>query len=176
MLRCQQALFEYGIHTEDSHVRAHVSVVNRCIYVFETRRAIEAIEAHNPEKATASQPGVDGITASGWLVKPEWIADLRVVEPSVAFRGWGRFSYEMKTSEKGRWAVDMVVSAMRSGKFPLWLNAEEDDRENIQIQGTDIVLFCRKKIQVKCDAKAGPPPGTGNLFLQSHERNPLKAH
>jgi len=51
-------LREYGIHTEDSDIRAHVSVVNRTIYIFPTRNGIETILRDNPREATATQPGV----------------------------------------------------------------------------------------------------------------------
>jgi hypothetical protein len=72
-------------------------------------------------------------------------------------------------------AVLCVIAAMKRGRFPFWLDAAEDKRENVQIQGTDIVVFCRKKVQVKCDYAAGDKPnGTGNLFLQRAERNPLR--
>ena len=56
-----------------------------------------------------------------------------------------------------------------------WLDAAEDERENVQIQGTDILVFSRKRVQVKCDYRCGDRPlGTGNVFLQRAERNPLK--
>ncbi len=39
--RLDADLFEYGIHTEGSDVRAHVSVLNKTIYVFPTRNGVE---------------------------------------------------------------------------------------------------------------------------------------
>jgi hypothetical protein len=64
---------------------------------------------------------------------------------------------------------------MKRGRFPFWLDATEDERQNVQILGTDILVFARKKVQVKCDYKAGDKPeGSGNLFLQRAERNPLR--
>ncbi len=55
---------------------------------------------------------------------------------------------------------------------PFWVEARETNRDTVQIdKGTDIIVFCRKRVQVKCDWSAGK---TGNLFLQSAERNPLK--
>lgn len=166
-------LFDYGIHTENSDIRAHVSVVNRTIYAFETARGVEAVKKHNPPEKYAGQPGVEGHTARGWILKPAMIEGLR----SLAFHswtGWEQFSQEMSTSQKGHMAVKCVCDCMRIGRFPFWINSTEDDRENVQIKGVDIVVFCRKKIQVKCDWYSGPPPGTGNLFLQSAERNPNK--
>lgn len=169
-------LFEYGIQVEHSDIRAHVSVVNRTIYVFETYRGVEAIEKYKPERRMAFQPGVEYPTADGWLVKPEWIADLRRLKFH-SWGEWGSFNSSLSTSAKGALAVECVTDAIRAGRFPFWLSTEEDTRENIQIKGTDIVVFCRKKIQVKCDWKCGDTPlGTGNLYLQRAERNPKKHH
>lgn len=170
----QSGLFEYGIHTEASDVRAHVSVVNQTIYVFPTANGVRAIENHQPPLRPAYQDGVTGRTAEGWLTRIEWIADLR----RLRFGSWGLWQElreSLPTTEKGRLAVQCVVDAMRLGRFPFWLDAQEDERENVQVKGTDIVVFCRKRIQVKCDYRCGDPPaGTGNVFLQRAERNPLR--
>ena len=163
-------LFEYGIHTERSDVRAHVSGTNKCVYVFPTKNGVEAIKRHSPPLRSAGQPGVMGRTAEGWLVKPEWIDDMRVLRFH-SWPDWECYSETMSTSEKGKLAVRCVVEAMRLGRFPFWLDASEDERENVQISGTDILVFCRKRVQVKCDWRAGT---TGNLFLQRAERNPLR--
>ena len=169
-----EELFEYGIYTENSDVRAHVSVVNHNIYVFQTKKGIKAIEKHEPRLRSAGQPGVKGVTGMGWPVSVDWIEDIRVRQ-YWTWPHWEEFSKDMNTSEKGALAVKCVLDCMKIGKFPFWVDATEDDRENIQIKGTDIVVFCRKKIQVKCDWKCGcKPKGTGNVFLQQAERNPLK--
>jgi hypothetical protein len=169
-------LFESGIHTENSDIRAHVSVVNRKIYVFRTPMGIAAIERLVPEKATASQPGVGGITAQGWKLPWDAIEDIRIIHPC-KWTGWALFRETMTTTEKGRLAVQCVQYAMKCGRFPLWVCSDEDDRESVQIKGTDILLFCRKRIQVKCDWRCGErPAGTGNLFLQCAERNPLRRY
>lgn len=166
-------LFEYGIQTEDSDIRAHVSVVNKTIYAYQTFKGVEAVEKYKPKEAYAGQPNVDGHTAKGWLVRPEWIDGLMKLN-FVSWPYWTSFNRNMTTSEKGNLAVKCVCDCMKKGRFPFWINATEEDRQNIQIKGVDIVVFCRKKIQVKCDWYSGPFPGTGNLFLQSAERNPLR--
>lgn len=167
-------LFEYGIQTENSDVRAHVSVVNRTIYAFPTATAVMAIKKHQPEEREATQPGAIGPTARGYVVPIELIPDLRKL-PYHSWLMWSDFRPELNTSEKGKLAVQCVIDCMKIGRFPFWIDASEDERQNVQIGGTDIVVFCRKKIQVKCDWKCGEKPnGTGNLFLQSAERNPFK--
>ena len=166
-------LFEYGIHTETSDIRAHVSVVNKTLYVFPTRNGVQAIEQHDPPLRDAGQPGVIGRTAEGWTVKIEWINDMRRVR-YVSWPRWAEFNQDATTTQKGVLAVDCVIEVMRKGRFPFWVDATEDERENVQRSGTDILVFCRKKVQVKCDYRGGDKPlGTGNLFLQKAERNPL---
>lgn len=169
----QPELFEYGIHLEKSDIRAHVSVINKTIYVFQTKLGIEAIERTNPKIVPAGQPGFKGITAMGWLVRPDDIRDIRRIKFHT-WDGWKKFNKELSTSEKGALAVECVIRVIRMGRFPFWLDSDEDRRENIQISGTDIVIFCRKKIQVKCDYDSGESPGTGFLFLQKAEINPFK--
>lgn len=167
-------LFEYGIHTENSDVRAHVSVVNKTIYVFQTRHGVEAVRTGKWPVRPAYQDGVTGATAEGWLVPVEAIDDLRRVK-FYSWEGWTQFRPTLPTSRKGTLAVLCCIAAMKRGRFPFWLDAAEDQRENIQQLGTDILVFCRKRIQVKCDFTGGDRPnGSGNLYLQRAERNPLK--
>lgn len=167
-------LFEYGIHTEASDVRAHVSVVARTIYAFPTESGRVAVASGRYPLRDAGQKGVVGRTARGWIVPISDLSNLRRIKfPTWA--EWGQFRDTLSTSAKGVLAVRCVIEMMRTGRFPFWLNAAEDDRQNIQVSGTDVVVFCRKKVQVKCDYRAGEKPvGTGNLFLQKSERNPLK--
>ena len=169
-------LKDYGIQTEQSDIRAHVSVVNRAIYSYQTERGLEAIQKHRPKTATAGQPGVQGITARGWLVRPDQIQDLRRLRFH-SWPHWNAFTPTLDTSAKGALAVDCVVACMRLGRFPFWIgNAEEAQEREVQISGTDIIVQGRHRIQVKCDWRCGEPPGTGHLFLQFAERNPLSQH
>jgi len=169
-------LFQYGILEENSDIRAHVSVVNRTIYVFPTKNGINAIKDNDPIVVNAGQEGVIGATATGWLVKPEWIEDIRRIK-FYSWVGWELCNREMSTNKKGEFAVACVLELMRIGRFPMWMEEEEDKRKDVQIKGTDITVFIKKRIQVKCDYDAGEKPlGTGYLFLQKSERNPLKRH
>jgi len=163
-------LFEHGIFEENSDIRAHVSPFEKRVYVFPTRNGIEAIKRHSPRLGKATQNGVNGVTAEGWLVRIEWVEDMRTLRFE-SYPKWSEFSEAMSTSQKGKFAVQCVVELMRRGRFPIWMDAEEDKRQDVQIKGTDILLFCKKRIQVKCDAPAGR---TGNLFLQKSECNPLR--
>ena len=169
-------LFESGIHTEKSDIRAHVSLVNKTVYVYQTCQGLKAIEEYNPPLRPAGQDGVEGVTAMGWLVKVEWIEGLRKLRASL-WPGWAELAREKTTSRKGALAVECVTYTMRKGRFPFWVDAYEDDRLSIQVKGTDIVVFNRHWVQVKCDRRCGEKPnGTGNLYLQQAERNPLKRY
>ncbi len=170
-------LFDYGIQTERSDIRAHVSVVARRIIVFRTKLMLDLIQSRQYQCATATQPGVDGPTAKGYKVPVDDIPDARIL----LFQSypWHTFPPQTATtSEKGKAAVVVVCESLRLGRFPLWIEATEDERENIQIKGTDIVIFARQRIQVKCDWFSGRkewnPLCTGNVYIQTAERNPMR--
>jgi len=172
----EPVLHDYGIHNENSDVRAHVSVVNRKIYVFRTCDGIAAVKRLNPPVKDAFQLGVNGKTATGWTVPWDAIEGIRRVRME-HWNNWKLFSRELTTDVKGRLAVECVVAAMNDGCFPFWVIAAESSDSRIQIKGTDIVVQHGCKIQVKCDYVAGEKPaGSGNLFLQKSERNPLGRH
>jgi hypothetical protein len=169
-------LHEYGIQNEASDIRAHVSVVNETIYVFQTHSARAALVAFPAcPLRCASQPGCTGPTAEGWIMPLDRIADVRRLR--VRWTRWAEFSPMMATNDKGALAVAFVVRALELGRFPLWVVAGESADKRIQIAGTDIVVTANQLIQVKCDWRSGDrPKGTGNVFLQKSERNPLRLY
>lgn len=175
----QPALFEYGILNEASDIRAHVGVVCRRVFVFETQAALQAIERHKEEMKlrTVHQHDVVGPTAKGYAVKLEWIEGLVTISPK-SWPGWIDFRPDATPSVLGQQAVGLVCWILQRGPFPLFVDCQEDQRHSVQIKGSDIVLYAHKRIQVKCDYRAGPEKlgGTGNLFLQTAERNPKKFH
>ena len=167
-------LFDYGIQTEGSNIRCHVAPGTRNIFVFRTDLAVALLPGRY-EVRPAFQAGVKGPTAKGYLVPWRDVPDIRRLKWE-SCRWWERFDLHQSTSAKGRQAVVVVIDLLRSGRFPLWISAEESERAELQLHGTDVLLWGRWKIQVKCDWKAGDPEegGSGNLFLQIAERNPLK--
>jgi len=167
-------LFEYGIFTEGSDVRVHVGVSSQGLYVFKTRDAVRLLTGSNGKyrKADAYQSGVNGRTAEGYPVPWKDIPGVRVLRFSSY--DWSVFSLTDSTSEKGRKAVEVVTCCLKMGRFPLFADAQETDQTTLQIRGTDILLYHKCRIQVKCDWYAGDGKNcTGNLFLQCAERNPL---
>jgi len=175
----QVKLFDYGIMLEDSDIRCHVAPGTRSAFVFQTASARSILPGHYRIQ-DAFQPGIAGRTAAGYLVPWRDIPDIRRIrwtsEP-----WWERFSENQTTSEKGASAVSVAQDLLRIGRMPLWTSvAGESQSSHLQIKGTDILLWGRWKIQVKCDWKAGDKGelgvGSGNLFLQIAERNPLGNH
>lgn len=160
-------LTEYGIFNENSDIRAHVS--DHVVYVFRTHLAIKAIRNTEYRKVTATQPGINCPTARGFLVPPSDIEDCRTCR-YVSWEYWGYYDQAWPTDSKGRWAVQCVVDMLAIGRFPLWLQAKQTADVTLDIEGTDILLAANQRIQVKCDY---PAAKTGNLYLQTHEANPL---
>ena len=175
----QPNLHEYGIHTENSDTRAHVSVINQEIYVYKTKNGLDAIDKYNPPIKTATQPGAINSTASGWVIPWGLIENIKFIKnPNF---NWNLFHSEndMTTSEKGNIAAKCVLQYISDGRFPFWINADESNDKNIQIAGTDVIISIKTNIQIKCDWKCGRSiksggKGTGNLFLQKSECNPFK--
>lgn len=170
-------LFAYGILEEDSTVRAHVGVLAQCVYVFQTQaaRAFLLDKGHFYPPRPAGQPGVNGWTGLGHPIPWKLIPGVRCI-PYTSYT-WTQFQRSMTTTEKGRQAVECVCQLMKAGRFPCWIEGNESSDSRIQIRGTDMIVWHKIKIQVKCDWEAGDGPGcTGNLYLQIKERNPLRRH
>lgn len=165
---------EYGIQTERSHIRAHVSPTTKAVYVYRTAAGLAAIQNGTHPKLPAFQPGHDGPTAWGYVVPVEDIPDIRTLHLT-GTQWWEGFRESADTSEKGRLAVGVVQRLLQNGRFPLWVAADEVSDMGLQLEGTDIIAWGNWRIQVKCDYKAGPRAlgGTGNLYLQVEEINPL---
>lgn len=168
-------LVDYGILNEQSDLRAHVSVVGKCIYVYPTKRGIEAIETGIYTMRPAYTGNLQ--TANGYLVPPTGIRDMRVIPFSDELFRAINFMQTDTTSQKGSKAVRIVKRCIITGNFPFMVNPEIIQDTDLQIQGLDIVVRMKARIQVKCDWRAGNTPGcSGNLYLQVAERNPHKSY
>ena len=166
-------LVPYGIYEEKTDIRAHVSVAGKCVYVYPTKKGIEAIENGTYRKAPAYTGDIK--TAEGYLVPPKDIRMLRVIPIPQEIMDQAAFSESDTTTEKGSKAVRIVRWLLRNGKFPLWTEPGLIEDHDLQVDGTDIIVSLHTRIQVKCDWKAGSGPGcTGNLFLQVAECNPFQ--
>ena len=174
-------LHNYGIQNEESDLRAHVCVHIRRVYVFPTEEGRREIETGRWPKVSNGQDGVKGITAKGYLVPPSAIKGCTEVVTKKEDWEHADFKPDDNTSVKGDKAVRLVENTIRAGIFPFLdkvLAIDSDVNFAIQIKGTDIIVHRRTYIQVKCDYNGGDSSlgGTGNLYLQVAERNPLKRY
>ena len=165
-------MFKYGIQEEESDLRVHVSVCNATVYCFSPDAAMEAISNH-PEiqGRPAYQNGVNGATAYGYPMPVKHIKGIKAMKiPQHIFMD-ENFLQSDNTSEKGRKATNIVKEMLKKNLIPFAFNVDEITDRTMQIQGTDILVSAKYRIQIKCDWRIGE---TGNVYLQTHERNPLK--
>lgn len=130
------------------------------------------------KEAFATQEGANGPTAKGYLVPIENVPGVIPV-PAGRYPVWESWSKDLPSDERGRRAVGLIVRMLAEGRMPLFVNGHDDTRRSVQLSGTDIAIVVNQKIQVKCDYDAGPktiPGCTGNLFIQTAERNPFGLH
>lgn len=165
-------LVSYGIQNEKSDLRAHVCVKIKKVYIYPTEAGIEAVFSGKHPLAPAYTGSIK--TATGYLVPPGCISNCEVFK--IPDKWWKRVNFKDfdNTTIKGEKAVRIVKNMIIKGMMPaLKLKYEEVTEKDLQIEGTDIIIRSKAKIQVKCDYKGGEG-GTGNLFLQTSECNPLK--
>jgi len=177
----QRDLVKYGIQNEVSHIRAHVCPVAHRIYVYPTRSGLDAIDTKSYRLVAGYQRGVASKTSMGYLVPPFDIKKCVALTVNVA--AWRHFNFQNSddTSVKGHKAEEMIGKMLQHGMFPIPALGDVVEEKDIQLRGGDIFIkpnALRKKeiiIQVKCDFPGGEKElgGTGNLFLQIAESNPL---
>lgn len=168
-------LVPYGIREELGTIRAHVSVVSECVYIFPASVAIALIDSGKYDQAPAKTGNI--VTARGYLIPPRDIPGIRTIPLPPDLMETLDFRHEDSTSQKGNKAVRAVCYLLKIGCFPLCITGEEIEDPDLQISGTDILINLKTRIQVKCDWRAGPGPnGTGNLYLQTEECNPFGYH
>lgn len=178
----QPELFEHGIHTEESDIRAHVGFKTQTLYAFPTKRGVEDMERCVKEGKTAYkyafQKGVVYATGGGYPIPWNEIKDLKRARIPIEWFFNFKGTENSSTSEIGDYAVGLVSRLLKEGRFPLWSNPMFCMDVDLQIKGMDIIVKGRWRIEVKGDVSCGERDlgGTGNLFFQTHELNPLKRH
>jgi len=165
-------LIEYGIFQYDSDYCAHVGFDVCMIFLYETEYMKNFILNNNFRTASAFQDNIK--TAQGFLI-PWDKPDLIIISLPQLNK---KYSFCSDTSIKGKWAVDIVKHSLKLGMVPFRFKVNEITDKDMQLKGKDIIAISSFSIQVKCDWKAGPKEkgGTGNLFIQTHECNPLGKH
>lgn len=151
-------LTEYGLQTEKSHFRAHVSVVSKAIYLFKTAAAQQVIKTGRFEKRRVYLGNIN--TAEGYLVPPNKIPGCITIPIPDELINELPIKITDLVTVKGAKAEEYVRRLI--GGEPV------QDRQK-QFAGIDL-QFGPIGIQVKCDFNAGEK-GTGNLFIQTAEHN-----
>ena len=174
-------LINHGIHNEESQLRVHVCPLVRRIYVFPTQCGIDALDKGIPKNGY--QTGIDYPTAYGKCVPPFAIKKCVALQVNPSVWEYWKFKETESTSEKGEKAAKLIKAMILEGMFPLPIavGARDELPMSIDIKGTDILVFIKGgiiRLQVKCDYRGGEKElgGTGNLYLQTAECNPLQKH
>jgi len=169
-----QKLIEHGILQDESNYRVHVGFRVGAIYVFPTESGKEAVRTGKYREVDAWQKGINYPTGKGII--PPWheIKGCREVEIPDEVLKVADCKRDDNTSVKGQKAVAVVRSMQIMNKLPIPITITEVRNEDMQIAGVDLATRL-VTIQVKCDFDCGDKgkKGTGNLFLQTHECNPL---
>ncbi len=168
-------LVEYGILNESSDYRIHVCFNEHNIYVFETKYGVEAVKSGRFHRRLGYQPRVKYATSEGYPIPPSAIKECQQVQiPESIFHLYSCRKND-DTIKKGECAVNLVKDMLMRGLISLKFNPTIINEKDIQIKGIDIFIHQDMRIQVKCDYDGGVN-GTGNLFLQTSEINPLSKH
>lgn len=166
-------LVDYGILQEVSDYRCHVCFGEGNVYIYRTEAGKKAIASGWYEERSATQEGIEGVTARGYPVPVDEIDGIRCVEIPVVCLRHLPITPKSPTTEKGKIAALTVTFMLRNGLLPLEIGAKDVGDQKMQVEGVDILVNSAFRIQVKCDWNGGRR-GTGNLFLQTAECNPLR--
>jgi len=179
-VQSQGNLVQYGIYQEQSDYRCHVCFGEGFIYLYPTQSGIDACDSGHFRKKPAYQPDEDDPTAEGYLVPPGEITHCisAPIQPNILRQALAMIPDRCSTTRKGEVATKLVRHMLRHGKLAIPFQSLEVTDRKIQIDGTDLIINCSIRIQVKCDWRGGDhsDTSTGNLFLQVAERNPFNRH
>jgi len=178
----QPELVEYGIRNELSDIRAHLCFKTKTLYAFPTKSGLEDMERCISERKTTYkygyQRGINYATGGGYPIPWNEIKNLkRVRMDDDWFKNYAG-PEKMTTSEIGDMAVEIVMRLMREGRFPFFVDPSFCLDADLQRRGMDIHVNGKWKIEVKGETYGGEKErgGSGNLFFQTHELNPLKRY
>lgn len=165
-------LTNYGIMDEQVHLRVHVCVIAQKAYAFIPGNARKAIEAGNYRLISVRPPWAGGQeTARGYCVPVRDIIGIQCFDVPDLIKAQN-FSQTDNPSVGGKKAQNVVVQMARQGIFCPPCEPEVIGDEERQIAHIDLLLWNVFQMQVKLDSKGGVhPQATGNLFLQTCERN-----
>lgn len=168
-------LFTWGIQTEESDYRLHVSFATRTAYLFPTPAGLEAIAAKDRVLRFVHQRDPPfRVTAAGYRIpwrEIEGCLELAIPEDILAEVDCRKDDKPDVKGEKAERAANLMLAR---GLVPFPQQVEEVGDLDAQIRGQDLVATQEKPpvIQVKCDYSGG----RFGLFLQTMEANPDKIY
>jgi len=171
-------LVHYGIQNwvENCDLMFHVAVVTKRVFRYEPKRAEKAMLSGKFLQVPVKTGNI--VTAKGYIIPPSAIEGcIGIVIPHPIFHR-ASFNKTDNTTAKGKKAEQVVYEMIRGGYLSLNLSVITVTDVGLQLDGLDLIPRQAENPQVKCDWKAGPRElgGTGNLFIQTDECNPLKLH
>lgn len=164
--------YNHGIHDEQSDYRIHVCFGEGYVYFFRTIDGHNACQSGKFRMVEGRQSGVSFATSTGYVVPPSAIENLRIKIPDYIMDSL-KPNKNDDTSINGRKAEKCVMAMIQDGHILIPNQPYPVTEKSKQLAGIDIEIYSR--IQVKCDYSGGID-GTGNLFLQISESNPLGKH
>lgn len=169
-----QQLIEHGIMQDESDYRVHVGFKVGRLYIFPTESGKKAVQSGRYPTTNAGQPGVNFITSEAVKVPWHEIKGCEEVEIPSALLWAAKCKRSEDTSAKGKKALCIVKMMQQAGLLPIPFAVTEVREASMQIAGVDLATR-PITIQVKCDFNCGAKEegGTGNLYIETHECNPL---
>lgn len=169
---------------DEKIVRIHVGVSIRKLFIFTTGEMNKAIAKGGWKKVKAYQPNISEPTSFGLLVPPDAINNLETVDLNLIGgleKFWKSLSEAKSTSDKGEICVKIIANLIYLGKLPIFqpynhIEIIPSTDVETQCQGIDIRIS-NQNIQIKHDFLAGDSvKGSGKLYLEIMEKNPLKMY
>lgn len=163
-------LHEHGIDADHSDYRAHVCFAEGMIYLYATTDMRELL-------LTRDYPIFESATSRGYLVPVDDVPNCQRIPVPVKWRTnlSTRVTEESSTTTKRQWSEMLVQRMLERGYVSLPLTATCVNSRDGQLAGHDLRVSLDCSIQVKCDWNGGAN-GTGNLYIETAERNPTGAH
>lgn len=167
-------LVPYGIQTDKSDYRAHVCPRDQAVYVFETSRMASFVGLNIFGKIPARQKGVQGVSGYGYTVPLKcvpWCLGVEIPKDlQIPVERWET----MDTIGKGDSSVDTVKAMVEREliRFGRPSEVHKVPKGSLDAQWLLGDLVVGLRVEVKCDLPGGMM-GTGNLYIQTEEKNPL---
>lgn len=171
-------MYEYGINNVTADYMIHVCTNVGKVYIYETDRGREAIDSGEfPRRTVRDKFGRK--TAYGNIVPVDSIPGMSTIDiPKPINRLLGPKKGDSKSEMGNKAARIAAVIIHRETLHGATSASHVPVGDPRQMQGIDLVTDNGITYEVKLDKPGGEKGlgGTGNLFLQTHERNYYQQH